>query len=140
MRCIEIRKADCLSISSPLINRNMRCIEIPTITTKLGHMIRLIETWDVLKLQGKGNEWSEAGKINRNMRCIEINQWYAYGEVCCRINRNMRCIEIAVNGIQTKLQNGINRNMRCIEMFEIVKKLIHDPEINRNMRCIEIYL
>ena len=56
----------------PMINRNMRCIEMPS-----------------------GAVWERCFyAINRNMRCIEIARQVANRIQGLSINRNMRCIEI----------------------------------------------
>ena len=49
----------------------MRCIEIPLQHFGQNTHVGLIETWDVLKLQGRTIAFG-TNKINRNMRCIEI--------------------------------------------------------------------
>ncbi len=55
-----------------MINRNMRCIEMPIIDSVS----------------------SAAQQINRNMRCIEIRNVRNTNSFRIKINRNMRCIEI----------------------------------------------
>ena len=51
MRCIEIIPTPYLDFLHMLINRNMRCIEIYLRKLKAISTVRLIETWDVLKLE-----------------------------------------------------------------------------------------
>ena len=121
--------------------------------------IRLIETWDVLKLDGGVVSFCFLSTINRNMRCIEMHIVQLIATGFNQINRNMRCIEIYYAKCPS-FWNLINRNMRCIEInaipalevvelglietWDVLKSCTRFPAgsgksmINRNMRCIEI--
>ena len=50
MRCIETRRGDSHSRTGRRINSNMRCIETAIVELLVYLQIRLIVTWDVLKL------------------------------------------------------------------------------------------
>ncbi len=70
MGCIEIWSERQIAVYSR-INRNMGCIEIANGDIFTFVMLRLIETWDVLKYL----LWCDICAnyvINRNMGCIEI--------------------------------------------------------------------
>ena len=72
MRCIEIVISPTMPSTASPINRNMRCIEILLPPSPLQSLLRLIETWDVLKFV-RVCRFSALFSINRNMRCIEMN-------------------------------------------------------------------
>ena len=120
--------------------------------------VRLIETWDVLKLMKTGRRRKE---LERLIETWDVLKWLHCREHCpgIWINRNMRCIEICPfwpNSynlyrlietwdvlkfclLSSELNSiWINRNMRCIEIRFAVTRLCTAHSINRNMRCIEI--
>ena len=126
MRCIEMPFRHRCAHTSCMINRNMRCIEIPIFFGLHQHLPRLIETWDVLKFRCRANPPRESrscrggqkAEINRNMGCIEIfnHAWLLIRILT--INRNMGCIEISQSFLLARSTCWINRNMRCIEILQ----------------------
>ena len=96
------------------INRNMRCIEIEWCCHDAISVLRLIETWDVLKCfptilaivsPGLIETWDVLkcdpgnSQFRTRLRLIETWDVLKYtvrqrGRGCGLINRNMRCIEI----------------------------------------------
>ena len=140
------------------INRNMRCIEIckwfhsplallrlietwdvlKSVTTVSisSSVSRLIETWDVLKCPPQ-HQSSIVSAINRNMRCIEISYIHPASRPQPRLIETWDVLKLLGYDSWRK-SGGINRNMRCIEITIEVSTVQPLCLINRNMRCIEM--
>ena len=140
------------------INRNMRCIEICKWFHSPLALLRLIETWDVLKSVTTVSISSSVSRLIETwdvLKCPPQHQ----SSIVSAINRNMRCIEISYIHPASRPQprlietwdvlklwgydswrksGGINRNMRCIEITIEVSTVQPLCLINRNMRCIEM--
>ncbi len=138
MRCIEINLFWCFPTIPTMINRNMRCIEIPSVRFLCCSSLRLIETWDVLKLCSSlspilGKNWLietwDVLKCNRLQRYAGKRRWLIETWDVLKW--------VMLDGV-LRSEEKINRNMRCIEICKYILETVKTLQINRNMRCIEI--
>ncbi len=99
------------------INRNMGCIEIAL--KRMYHVgsYRLIETWDVLKLDIRCAPLVNDQRLIETWDVLKLRQAIK-DKMARKINRNMGCIEILWKDRRTTRADKINRNMGCIEILQ----------------------